>query len=123
MHGFCCLYVGFGRDDDVFVVSLFLVRGVTLRLTNVDLFWFAGRVGCTVNGAPIGAGYRLFFLCNVKGSVGYLPSQVPSISDVYVDPREKLEVELDMFPPFVFIVTVVTVCSVLVVPLGLFEVN
>src|SRR6266404_5006730 len=24
LHGFCCLYVGFSRDDNVFVISLFL---------------------------------------------------------------------------------------------------
>ena len=50
-----------------------------------------------------------------------MPSQVLSICDAYVDPRKKLEIEFDVFPPFVFVVTVVTVCSVLIVPLGLFE--
>jgi len=52
-----------------------------------------------------------------------LPGQVFAICDAYVDPREKLEVELDVFPPFVFVVTVITVCSVLVVPLSLLEVD
>ena len=90
---------------------------------NFDLFRFARRVGCSVKGSPIRSGYRPFFFCDVEGSVGYLPGQVLSISDAYVDPREKLEVKFDVFPPFVFVVTVVTVSSVLIVPLGLFEVD
>ena len=60
-------------------------------------------------------------MCDVERSVGYLPSQVLSIGDAYVDPREKLEVEFDVFPPFVFIVTVITVCSVFVKPPGFFK--
>ncbi len=55
--------------------------------------------------------------------MGYLPSQVLAICDVYVDPCEELKVEFDVFLPFVFVVTVITVCSVLIVPLGLFEVD
>jgi len=76
-----------------------------------------------VQGAPIGSGYRSFFLRNIEGSVGYLPSQVLSICDAYVDPRKKLEIKFDVFPPFVFVMTVITVCSVLIVPLGLLEVD
>jgi len=52
-----------------------------------------------------------------------LPGQVLSIGNAYVDPHEEFEVKLDVFPPFVFVVTVITVSSVLVVPLGLFEVD
>ena len=94
-----------------------------MGFSHVDVFGFAGRVNYSINRAPIRSGYGPFFLCDVERSVGYLPSQVLSIGDAYVDPREKLEVEFDVFPPFVFIVTVITVCSILVVPLGLFEVN
>ena len=68
-------------------------------------------------------GYASLFLGDVKGSVGYLPSQVFAIRDAYVDPRKKLEIKFDVFPPFVFVMTIVSVCSVLIVPLGLFEVN
>ena len=119
LYRFCGFYFAFCRDDDVFVVGFF----VTLRFANVDLFWLAGRVSGSVEGSPIGSGYGSFFFGDVEGSVGYLPGQVFAISDPYVDPRERLEVELDVFPPFVFVVTVVTVCSVLVVPLSLLEVD
>src|SRR6266404_8790523 len=123
LYGFCGFHVDVCRDDDVFVVTRVFCRRFTLQFVNFDLFWFARGIGCTVKGAPIGSGYSPFFFCNVEGSVCYLPSQVLAICDAYVDPHEKLEVEFDVFPPFVFVVTVITICSVLIVPLGLFEVN
>ena len=116
------MYLAFCRDDDVFVTRV-LIRSAALWFTNFDLFRFTSWVSCSVKGSPIGSGYGPFFLCNVKGSVSYLPSQVLSICDAYVDPREELEVKLDVFPPFVFVVTVIAVCSVLVVPLSLLEVD
>src|SRR6266404_4967088 len=122
LYGFCRLYVDVCGDDGVFVVTG-ICRSITLQFANFDLFWFAGRVGCSVEGSPIGSGYGPFFFCNVEGSVGYLPGQVLSICYAYVDPCEELKVELDVFPPFVFVVTVITVCSVLVVPLHLLEVD
>ena len=45
------------------------------------------------------------------------------VLDSYVYPRKKFEIEFDVFPPFVFVVTVISVCSVFVVPLSLFEVD
>src|SRR6266404_7887203 len=123
LYGFCGFHVDVCRDDDVFVVTRVFCRRFTLQFVNFDLFWFARGIGCTVKGAPIGSGYSSFFLGNVEGSVGYLPSQVFAISDAYVDPRKKLEVEFNVFPPLVFVVTVITVCFVLIVPLSLFEVD
>jgi len=40
---------------------------------------------------------------------------------LYVDPCEKFEAEFYVFPPFVFIVTVVTVHTIFIEPPGLFE--
>ena len=91
--------------------------------TDFDLFWFAGRVGCSVKGSPIRLRYSPFFFCDVEGSVSYLPSQVLSIGDAYVDPCEEFEIKFNVFPPFVFVVTIVPVCSVFIVPLRLLEVN
>jgi len=94
-----------------------------LWFANFDLFWFARRVNCSVNGPPIGSGYGPFFFGDVEGSVGYLPSQILAVRDTYVDPREEFEVELYVFPPFVFVMAVISVCPVFVVPLSLLEVD
>ncbi len=41
LNGLCCLYVGLGRDDDVFVVGPFLVGGVALGFPNFYVLGFA----------------------------------------------------------------------------------
>ncbi len=40
---------------------------------------------------------------------------------MYVDPHEEFEAEFYVFPPFILIVTVISVCAVFVKPPGLFE--
>ena len=123
MNGLCCFYVGFCRDDNVFIVGLFFIGSITLGFPDFDVFWFARWVGGSVNRTPIRSWYGSFLLCNLEGSLGYLPGQVFSVFDAYVYPCKKLETEFDVFPPFIFVVTVITISSVLVVPLGLFQVD
>ncbi len=43
------------------------------------------------------------------------------ILNTYIYPREEFETEFDVFPPFVFTVTVVTIGTVFIKPLGPFE--
>ena len=50
-----------------------------------------------------------------------MPGQVLSIFDAYVYPRKKFKTKFDVFSPFVFVLTIVSVCAVLIKPLGLFE--
>ena len=54
-------------------------------------------------------------------SVGYLPGQILAIFNAYIHPHKEFKTEFNVFPPFVFIVTVITVCSVFVKPPGFFK--
>jgi len=52
---------------------------------------------------------------------GNLPHQVLLVFDLYVYPYEELEAKLDVFPPFVFVLTVIPISTILIKSLGLFE--
>ena len=50
-----------------------------------------------------------------------MPRQVLVIFDAYIYPRKEFEAEFDVLPPFVFVMAVITICTVFVKPPGSFE--
>src|SRR6266404_4735550 len=53
--------------------------------------------------------------------MGDFPGQILLIFDAYVYPREEFETKFDVFPPFIFVLTIIAICTILVEPLGLFK--
>src|SRR6266404_2577214 len=88
---------------------------------NFNIFGFTCGITSSIYSTPIRLWYGPFFFCDFEWSSGYLPRQIFVILYAYVDPHEEFEAEFNMFPPLVFVVTIVPVCTVFIKPPSRFE--